>query len=164
MAGPTTGTQITSTGRALIIEQQGNRVFPSPATTGTVILGEQNLPSGAIRFWGYLSESLETVGASDTTTALLPAGTLRVDVAIRVTTTLSGNSVANYDVGVTGSATLGVSNYTNITAGDTCVCQMTLTPALNAAAVGILITPDQTTTAGAMRITAWFEGIRASTS
>lgn len=165
MAGPATGTLATDPGIFPPITQEfGSYDATAPRAAATGSYKEWVGAHGQIFFEYYIDELLTVAGATATTTATIPAGTTDVTIGIRVTTTLAGNSVANFDVGVTGSATLFESNYTNITAGSTLAISGKMTTALNAAAIGILITPDQTTTSGAMRITAKCIGVRPPTS
>lgn len=165
MAGPATGTLASDPATfPPRVQEFGTYDATGPRAAATGSYREWVGAHGQIFFEYYIDELLAVAGATATTTALIPAGTTDVTIATRVTTTLTGNSVANYDIGVTGSATLFTSNYTSITAGDTCAISAKMTAALNAAAVGILITPDQTTTAGAIRIVAKCVGVRPPTS
>lgn len=159
MAGPATGTLFTDPGTIPKVAQQlGEYTILAEGALKELI------DSVGARFFDYtFTEDLTVAGATATTTQKIPAGTCLVIIGITVLTTLSGNSVANYDVGVTGSATLFTSNYTGITADDTLAIAGLMTAALNAADVGILITPDQTTTAGQLRISVRCIGVRPPT-
>ncbi len=163
MAGPTTGSLRSSTGKPPVEAVTG-------IATGTFKFGssafkltkEFELQGGAIYFEGYIDEivTLATGGATTDTTATIPSGAFEVTVATRVTTTIT--TAANFSVGISGAATRFLAASTNITAGDT--NSGAATANAYTSATNIRITANATPGAGAVRVTAWIRGIRAATS
>ena len=162
MAGISTGTAFTDLGVKTVTQKYGKST--SPATGAQYELVGQH---GEI-YGEYLIDeevTLATDAAYTDTTATIPAGTVCVQTATRVTTTLAGNSVSNYSLGVSGATTRFQGTTTNITAGDTNVgSSQTEGTTGYTSATAIRITCDQTVTSGKIRVVARCIYVRPPTS
>lgn len=155
MAGPSTASKMTGNQNTNPVRTNATGLAVLTTTGG---IREEMQGHGARVGWYLIDEevTLSLVGATSDTTALIPVGTIHVYTATRVTTTLAGNSVSNYSLGKSGSATLFQGTTTNITAGDTnCGSSQPEGTTPYTSATAIRITADQTVTSGKIRVVAW---------
>jgi hypothetical protein len=165
MAGPATGSLLGSSGRVAVEAQIGNEKRKTNFGSGTVVTKEVELPNGSIYFEGYLTEAmtLHTSGTTKDTTALLPAGTCDVVVCHRVTTSITTATTVGFGTAQSGTAFSGA--WAGMTAGDTGVGGgMVADITTQASTFAIRVTTSGTPGAGAIRIVAYFRGIRPPTS
>lgn len=139
----------------------------TPATTALYTEGrEWKGPNGEIYFEAFINELVPAItSATLTTTSKIPAGTTSVQVGTYVKATLAGNSVSNYECGISGALTRFFTTTTNITAGDTnagSAYGAGITPYTSDTA--IVITTDQICTSGSIRVVARCCGVRPPTS
>jgi len=152
MAGIATGTKFTDYNVKTLTQKYGTATSPATGAQSELVAGH-----GAI-FGEYIIDELVTLAtdaAYTDTTALIPAGTALIQTATYVHTTLAGNSVSTYSLGVSGATARFQGTTTNITAADTNAGSSQTEGTVNyASATAIRITCDQTVTSGKIRVVA----------
>jgi len=114
----------------------------------------------------------ETVAHNGTVTIptslnCLPANSIIDGIVYRITTTLSGNAISSFTLGVTGTTAKFCSTQSTLTAGTTGVCLAqwgTAGNQVNTTAAPVVITENQIATAGAIRIIVYYHSFTPPTS
>lgn len=127
-----------------------NRRGIADVTTGCQL--EDRGAHGQAFGWTDIDE-LVTFASTATvdTTAVIPAGTVRVDLGLTIGTALSGASVSTFIVGIAGATNRFVATGGAVAAGTMAVGSSSNNYTSDTA---IRVTPDTSATAGTMRIVA----------
>lgn len=160
------------TGATLAITQTGTGV-PLDITPNatTLTLAKVNTPANGGAMTLKCAVGTHTVAGgniTETITGAIPAESLVVGIALRVTTNIVMATGVNYDVGVSGATTRYVTNSTKLTAGDVVDFgdyTAASTPMFYSAATDLLLTADAGTwTSGALRYHIWYWTLTGPTS
>jgi hypothetical protein len=97
----------------------------------------------------------------------LPANALIKAVVYRITTTISGGTVASFTIGITGTASKFCTTQSTLTAGTTGICTAqwgTAGNQINGSAAPVLVTFNSAPTQGALRLIVYYENWTPPTS